>query len=91
MQPKRDRKLYSSGVNIRERCRFDTRDKEACSDLDTRAKQLRTISSGSLGFFVSSSPSHPLIFGFSFVLFFFLLALFCFMFLFRVQKNLVPP
>ena len=47
MHPKRVRKLYSSGVNSRERCRLDTRDKEACSDLATRTKQLRTISSGS--------------------------------------------
>lgn len=78
MQPKRDRKLYSSGVNIRERCRFDTRDKEACSDLDTRAKQLRTISSGSLGFFVSSSPSHPLIFDLKLCLCFLLSDLFLF-------------
>ena len=48
MKPKRDQKLYNSDENNTELCHLETRDKLAWSDLETRAKQLktRTISSG---------------------------------------------
>ena len=46
VQPESVLKLCNSGVNSRDRCHLETRDKESCSDFEMRAKQLRTISSG---------------------------------------------